>query len=116
MGGDDRRASLHLPRGRVLLRRGAGATRRDDGRAAGRQQPLVVERVATVDGLAYGEVHDCIAKELEALVVGRRRVRVLVEIAAVDESLVEEPLVGDIEPEPRRECSGRAHGSRVRGG
>jgi hypothetical protein len=67
--------------------------------------------MAPVHGLTDGQVHHGIAEELEALVMVGGRVRVFVELAAVDESLVEESLVRNVQPEPCREFAGRAHGS-----
>ena len=79
------------------------AGRGHDGRAPGGQEPFVVLRVAEVDGLADRQVHDGVAEELEALVVGRRRVRMLVQVAAVDERLMEEARILEVEAEAARE-------------
>ena len=86
---------------------------RDDRSTARRKQALVVEGVAQVHGLADGQVHDRIAEELEALVVGRCRVGVFVQVAAVDQRLVEETRIPEVEAEAARERGGRAHETRI---
>jgi hypothetical protein len=78
------------------LRQAAGA---HDRRAARGQDPLVVVRVAAVQGLRHHEADDCISQEFQALVVAGRLVRVLVKPGAVDESAGEERLVAEGDPE-----------------
>ncbi len=85
------------------------AGRRDDRRPAGGQEAFVVGRVAGVDRLADGQVHDGVTEVLEPFVVGRRRVRVLVQMTAVDEGLVEEIRVADLETEAGCERVRRTH-------
>src|SRR5438105_3821675 len=64
-----------------------------------------------IEGLADREVDHRVAEIFEALVMAVRGVGVLVEIAAVDEGLVEEILVPYLEPEAGRERGRRAHRS-----
>jgi hypothetical protein len=67
------------------------------------------------EDLRHRKVHDGIAKELEALVVATRRVRMLMEVAAVDEGLVEEIGVAKLETKALRERGCPGHGIRMRG-
>ena len=83
--------------------------RADDRRAARREHPLVVAGMALVERLGHGQAHDGVAEELEALVVARRGVGVLVQPAAVDERLPEQVAIADGKPEALRQGVGRVH-------
>jgi hypothetical protein len=83
--------------------------RGDDRGAARREHALIVVRVARVECLRHGEVHDRVAEELEALVVAARRLGMLVEPAGVDEGLLQQVQVTNREPEAFREGGGPAH-------
>src|SRR5207237_5024633 len=87
----------------------AEASRRDDRGAARRELALIVVRVSLEDGAGDGEADDGVAEELQPLVVSARGLRMLVEVAAVDERLLEQVEVANREPEALREGGRPAH-------
>ena len=65
-----------------------------------------------VERLGDDGIDDRIAEELEALVVGASRLGVLVEVAAMDERLLEDGEVADGEAEAACQLLGRSHRER----
>ncbi len=86
--------------------------RRDDGRAASAQDPLVVGGVRCEERIRDRQIDDRIAEELEPFVVAGRVVRVFVQPARMDERLGDEVRVADGETQPFRERGGGSHGER----
>src|SRR5450756_1398911 len=91
--------------GEPLRAHDRGATRREDA--------LVVRGMARVEGLGDNEADHRIAEELQALVVARRAIRVLVEPASVDQSALEQAGVTECNPKARGQRRGRARRGRI---
>ncbi len=86
------------------------------GRAHDRSPPsgqnaLVVVRMATIEGVRNGQAYDGVAQEFEALVVAGGQVPMLVQIAAVDQRLLQQIEITDREPQPLGESGCGAHQS-----
>src|SRR5438034_10571219 len=76
------------------------ARRRDDRRTPSRERSLVVEGVTPEERLRDHQVDDRVTEIFEALVMGAGLVGVLVQVAAVDEGLLDEIEVAYRETEP----------------
>src|SRR5205823_13186880 len=87
-------ASQHRPLAQLERQRPAGERRRADERVAQQRQLTFVElRIGVEKEVGCEVAEDRIAEELEPLVAAERKVRVLVQVRAVDERLDEEERI-----------------------
>jgi hypothetical protein len=83
----------------------------DDRGSPSGENSLVIVRTATVQDVRYGQAHYRVAKELKALVVAGGKVPMLVQIAAVNQRLLQQVEVTDREPQPLGKSGRGAHQS-----
>ena len=65
--------------------------------------------MTAVEGVRDGQTHDGVAKKLQALVMASGQVPMLVQVAAVDQRLLQQVQIPNREPQPLGKSGCGAH-------